>query len=159
MRHHEIYGIDLRLPQLIVSRQVSSRIEGGKARLMIIPLRPQPSACVATVDQNEFTSVSNSELLGAARLALGMGLLQPPIALGHAFELTNEFVPEKYHKVGTGIVEKIDITRLDDVTEEHWRQCGYSSREDFNRYWHQATTGLGGNQNPWCLLIKFIFKG
>lgn len=154
MRVYDLDGIDLRLPQFIVSQQVSSRIQSGQARLMILPFRPQPS--VVGMDD-----VSDGELLGGVRRAFNMGLIQPPIApirIGYAFELKSEYVPEKCHKFGTGIVDKMGITRLSNITAKHWRLCGYPAREDFNAYWEQAAAGLSEHKNPWCWLIEFTFK-
>jgi hypothetical protein len=159
MNRYEIEGTDLRLPQFMVSPQVSNRIQSGKARLMIIPFRPQPAVCAATLERFGIEAVSDTELLGAARTAFNWGLIPPPIQLGYAFELKNEFVPEKIHKVGTGIVRQMGITRLLDITAKHWRLCGYSSREDFNAYWHEAAADLSEHTNPWCWLIEFTFKG
>jgi hypothetical protein len=159
---HALTEADFRLPQFIVSPQVSSRIQSGKARLMILPFRPQPSFRAETLEQFGIDGVSETELLSGARLAFSMGLIQPPIApirIGHAFQLQNEFVPERSHKVGTGIVVKMGITRLDSITAKHWKLCGFSSREGFNTYWHQAAADLGEHKNPWCWLIEFTFKG
>jgi hypothetical protein len=159
MNSYEIEGIDLRLPQFMVSPQVGNRIQSGKARLMIIPFRPQPSVCASTMERLGLEMVSDRDLLGAARLAFNLGLIPPPIRMGYAFELKHEYVPEKTHKVGTGIVEKMGITRLLDITAKHWKLCGYVSREDFNAYWHQAAADLSEHPNPWCWLIEFKFKG
>ncbi|MFJ3685594.1 hypothetical protein [Pseudomonas sp. NPDC090208] len=153
---------DFALPQFIVSQPVSDRIQSGKARLMILPFRPQPSVCPSLLEQFGVEAVADEDLLSSARVAFSMGLIQPPIApirIGYAFELQRAFVPEKCHKFGTGIVQKMGITRFNDITTRHWRQCGYSSREDFNEYWHQAAADLGDVSNPWCWLIEFIYKG
>lgn len=152
---------DMRLPQFIVTPDVSNRIQSGKARLMILPFRPQPSLHPETLRQYGIEAVSDDEMLSGARLALSMGLIQPPIApirIGYAFELHKEFVPDKCHKFGTGIVQRMGITRLSDITSKHWRRCGYASRHDFNEYWDQATGDLVA-LDPWCWLIEFIFKG
>lgn len=162
MNYHELEGLDLRLPKVIVSPQVGSRIQGGKARLMIIPVRPQPAVCAATLGRFGIGHMSDTDLLDGMRQALNMGLLQPPIApirIGYAFDLQSEHVPEKWHKIGTGIVQKIGITRFKYITARHWKLCGYSSRQDFYRYWHQATADLRDQANPWCWLIEFTFKG
>lgn len=150
------------LPQFIVSQPVSDRIQSGKARLMILPFRPQPSVCASTLEQFGLEAVADEDLLTSARLAFSMGLIQPPIApirIGYAFELQRAFVPEKCHKFGTGIVHKMGITRLRDITPRHLRRCGYSTRDEFNVYWHQAAADLGEHSNPWCWLIEFIYKG
>lgn len=162
MMHHTFEDTSLRLPQFIVSPQVSGRIQSGKARLMILPFRPQPSLCAATLGQFGLEAVSDSELLSGVRLAFSMGLIQPPISpikIGYAFELQSAFLPEKWHKIGTGIVHKMGITRLKDVTAKHWRQCGYANKNEFNEYWFQASADLSSHPNPWCWLIEFIFKG
>ncbi|WP_426237431.1 hypothetical protein [Pseudomonas sp. TWP3-2] len=159
MRHYEIEGIDLRLPQVLVSPQVGTNIQSGKARLMVLPLRPQPSVCAGALARFGLESFSEEELMPAARVAFRSGLIPPPIGMGYAFELIREFVPEKPQKFGTGIVRQMGITRLLDITAEHWKLCGYSSREDFNSYWHQAAADLSEHPNPWCWLIEFTFKG
>lgn len=162
MRHYEFDALDTRLPQFIVSQQVGARIQSGQASLMIIPFRPQPSVGPSMLGQLGLETVSDSDLLGGVRLAFNMGLIQPPIApirIGHAFELTSEFVPEKCHKIGTGIVAKMGITRLENITAKHRRLCGYSSLVEFNGYWDQAAADLSQHPNPWCWLIEFIFKG
>jgi len=159
MRHYEIDGADLRLPQYLVSPQVGARVQSGKARLMILPFRPQPSVCVTSMERFGLESFSEDDLLSAARLACSWGLVPPPIPMGYAFELMHELVPEKCSKIGTGIVRQIGITRLLDITAKHWKLCGYSSREDFNSYWHQAAADLSNHPNPWCWLIEFTYKG
>ncbi|POA45566.1 hypothetical protein C1893_23200 [Pseudomonas sp. MPR-ANC1] len=159
MRHYEIEGADLRLPQFLVSPQVGTRIQSGKASLMILPFRPQPSVCMSSLERLGLESFSEDDLLSAARLAFSWGFIAPPIRMGYAFELTHEFVPEKCSKIGTGIVRQMGITRLLDITAKHWKLCGYTSREDFNSYWHQAAADLSEHSNPWCWLIEFTYKG
>lgn len=162
MRHHELEGVDLRLPQLIVSPQVGRRIESGRARLMILPFRPQPTICAATLGQFGLDRPSEQELLEGVRQAFSMGQILPPIApirTGYAFEFKGEFVPEKLHNFGTGIVLKMGITRHASITSKHLRLCGFSNQEDFNVYWHQAAADLSEHKNPWCWLIEFTFKG
>ena len=153
---------DFTLPQFIVSPKVSGRIQSGKARLMILPFRPQPSVCTATLAHFGIDRVTDDELLTGARLAFSLGLILPPIApirIGYAFELHSAFVPEKCHKFGTGIVEKMGITRIGDIGSRHWRRCGYASANEFNQYWEQAAADLEQHINPWCWLIEFNFKG
>lgn len=159
MRHYETEGTDLRLPQVLVSPQVGTRIQSGKARLIILPFRPQPSVCMASMEQFGVETFSEVDLLAAARLAFSWGLIPAPIPMGYAFELMHEFVPEKCQKLGTGIVRQMGIIRLLDITAKHWKLCGYTSREDFNSYWHQAAADLSNHPNPWCWLIEFTYKG
>jgi len=111
------------------------------------------------LDRSQLTAISDTELLGAARLGLAMGLIPSPIKVGHAFELVHECVGEKYHTVGTAIVNAVGITRLGGITEKHWRPSGFTSWADFNGYCHQAGADLQADQNPWCWLIEFTFKG
>lgn len=159
MRYYEIDEADLRLPQFLVSPQVSTRIQSGKARLMILPFRPQPSVCTGALERFGLESFTDDDLLAAARLAFSWGLIPPPIPVGYAFELKQEFVPEKSRKFGTGIVQQMGITRLLDITAKHWNLSGHTSWHDFHSYWHQAAADLSDNPNPWCWLIEFTFKG
>lgn len=160
-----MYGLqaqDFSLPRFLVSPDVAGRIQGGLARLMILPFRPQPALNPEMLEHFGLAPVSDDDLLAGVRLAHSMGLIQPPIApirLGHAFELHSAFVPERCHKIGTGIVQRMGVARLQGITPRHWRRCGYSTREAFMHYWEQATADLAGQPNPWCWLIQFTFKG
>lgn len=154
--------LDFTLPQVTVSPQVSGRIQNGLASLIILPFRPQPSVCSITFENFGIDVASDDDLLEAARLAFSAGLISPPISpirVGHAFHLCNAFVPEKSHVIGTGIVLKMGVTRVSDLTAEHRTQCGYASEDEFQVYWHQAASDLISHPNPWCWLIEFAFKG
>lgn len=154
--------LDFTLPQVTVSSLVSGRIQNGLARLIILPFRPQPSVCSITFANFGLDVASDDYLLHAARLAFSAGLISPPISpiqVGHAFQLCNAFVPEKSHVIGTGIVSKMGITRIRDLTAQHWTDSGYANEDEFQVYWHQAAPDLVDHANPWCWLIEFAFKG
>jgi len=155
-------NLDFRLPKFIVSPQVSSKIQAGTACLMILPFRPQPSVCSLTLANLGIDTASDDDLLMIARQAFAAGMILPPIApiqIGHAFELCSAFVPEKTQRIGTGIVLKMGITRIQSLTAKHWTRCGYASKQEFQMYWQQAAADLTDHANPWCWLIQFTFKG
>lgn len=160
MRYPE--QLDFTLQQFMVAPAIAGQIQGGHANLLILPFRPQPTVNRAALEGLGLEAVSDDELLRAARLAFSLELLLPPIApirIGHAFALHNDISSEKCPNFGTGIVSRMGISRLGDLSSKHWRRCGYRTRVEFLRYWDQAAADLHAGANPWCWLIEFKFKG
>lgn len=154
MRYHDLTGDSFRLPHVLVPLQLRGKIQGGVAKLLILPLHPQPAGAGA-----EHVQASAGDQLADVQNAFVLGRIPPPIPVGYAFEIRTEDGPEKYRKIGTGIVAEVVITRLQYITNSHLARAGYTTVDDLRRYWHQAAGDLGKSFDPWCWLIDFNFKG
>jgi len=154
--------LDFSLKQVVLTPDIRQKVQSRKASLLILPIRPHPPVYAALQRTMGVLSVSDEELLHAARIALHLGLITPPITpigIGCAFSLYVELPSAKFHRFGTGIVHRMGISRLHDLVPGRWRQAGYESLADFMRYWDQAAADLEAIANPWCWLIEFDFRG
>lgn len=154
MRYHDLTGDSFRLPHVLVPLHQRGKIQGGVAKALILPLQPQPAG-----DGAEGAEASAGEQLADVRNAFILGRIPPPIPVGYAFEIRTEAGPEKFRKIGTGIVAEVSITRLQYITNSQLARAGYASRDELKMHWHQAAGNLGESQDPWCWLIDFNFKG
>lgn len=156
-----IYDSEMPMPSLAFNPQLCAQIQAGTVGVAIVPFSPQPR-----IDHDALAAdglyTDEHQLLKAVQLAfnfdwIGRDIL--PIQLGHAFHLLSLDSSDKWHFLGTGIVEKLSISRIHALTAKELRSCGYRSQADFLRYWAGNMPEVPENTNPWCWLIKFDFKG
>lgn len=153
---------DFSLKKMAFTPEIAAKVQSESVRMVIVPFDPQP-----VIDHQELNACGLSiddapALMGAVRLAFRIGLIGrdiAPIQQGNAFELLQELPPQRMARFGTGRVKHLDIARFADLGMHAWRDCGYATMVEFHKYWARSHPGTPAENNPWCWLIQFEFKG
>lgn len=153
--------LDFQLKKMVFAPDISTKVQSGSARAVIVPFDPQPVIDHAELAGSGLALDDPTELMNLVRQAFRLGLISrevAPIQLGHAFELLQELPPQRLARFGTGLVRRLSITRFNDLQPGLLRACGYSGKVDFNQYWERTLPTTPANTNPWCWVIQFDYK-
>jgi len=158
--HIETRDLNFNLPLVGVSHLVADKAREQSATLLIMPWLNQP---MFRIDGEPAILEDSAETdwREEFRRGLAMGFLSDIQPLPHhgAFCLVTELPGQKFERIGTGIVRRLDLCRLGDLTADDIRASGHESRAGFMDAWDQHAPDAAAALNPWCWLVYFDLKG
>lgn len=155
-------ALDFNLQKLVFLPAIAAKVQSGAVRQVVIPCNPQPVIDAEALRLAGLPHPESMALMRAVQRAFRQGLIgasTAPIRVGRAFELLQALPPEKYSRLGTGLVTSIEITRYSHLGDRELQACGHFNKDTFAEYWDITTPDMPTSTNPWCWLIQFEYKG